>query len=70
MKLTQAAFEDAREFQKIQKFIAACRQQWPGAKIVLRPNEDDASSGADAVRLCPRNRTRSRYPCQNSITIC
>ena len=48
MKLSPAAFENAREFQKIQKFAAACRQQWPGAKIVLRPNEGDASSGADA----------------------
>jgi len=48
MRLTQAAFEDAREFQKIQKFAAACRQQWPGATIVLRPNEGDAPPGADA----------------------
>ncbi len=47
MKLTPAEFENAREFQKIQKFAAACRQQWPGAKIVLRPNEGGASPGAD-----------------------
>jgi hypothetical protein len=37
---------NAREFQRIQKFAAACRRQWPGAKIVLRP--DGASSGARA----------------------
>jgi hypothetical protein len=36
-----------REFEQIQKFVAACRRQWPGAKIVLWPN-DDASIGADA----------------------
>jgi hypothetical protein len=53
MKLTQASFEDAREFQKIQEFAAACRRQWPDAKIVLRPNEDDASSGADARPHAP-----------------
>jgi hypothetical protein len=29
----------AQEFHQIQKFVAACRRQWPGAKIVLRPNE-------------------------------
>jgi hypothetical protein len=39
---------DAREFYQIQKFVAACRRQWPGAKIVLRPNQDGASTGADA----------------------
>jgi hypothetical protein len=30
------------EFREIQKFTAACRQLWPGAKIVLRPNSDFA----------------------------
>ena len=34
---------DAQEFFQIQRFVAACRQQWPGAKIVLRPNKDGAS---------------------------
>jgi hypothetical protein len=29
----------AQEFHQIKKFVAACRRQWPGAKIVLRPNE-------------------------------
>jgi hypothetical protein len=29
---------DAREFCQIQRFVAACRQHWPGAKIVLRPD--------------------------------
>jgi hypothetical protein len=39
---------DAQEFFQIQRFVAACRQQWPGAKIVLRPNHDVASIGANA----------------------
>jgi hypothetical protein len=28
------------EFREIQKFTAACRQQWPGAVIALRPNSE------------------------------
>jgi hypothetical protein len=28
------------EFRAIQKFTAACRQQWPGAVITLRPNSE------------------------------
>jgi hypothetical protein len=36
----------AREFHQIQKFAAACRRQWPGAMIVLRP--DGAPTGAGA----------------------
>jgi hypothetical protein len=39
---------DAQEFFQIQRFVAACRQQWPGAKIVLRLNQDGASIGAAA----------------------
>jgi hypothetical protein len=39
---------DAQEFFQIQRFVAACRQQWPGAKIVLRPNHGAASIGANA----------------------
>jgi hypothetical protein len=50
---TPATFEDAREFKQIQKFAAACRRLWPGAKITLRPNEDDAPSGADARPRMP-----------------
>ena len=38
----------AQEFHQIQKFAAACRRQWPGAKIVLRPNEGGPPQGADA----------------------
>lgn len=38
---------NAQEFFHIQQFVAACRQQWPGAKIVLRPNQDGESIGAD-----------------------
>jgi hypothetical protein len=37
---------DAQEFQQIRKFVAACRRQWPGAMVVLRP--DDAPVGAGA----------------------
>jgi hypothetical protein len=36
----------AQEFHEIRKFVAACRRQWPGATIVLRP--DGTSIGADA----------------------
>jgi hypothetical protein len=48
----------AREFQEITQFVAACRQQWPGAMIVLRP--DGAPTGANApikpeIRLTKRN---------------
>jgi hypothetical protein len=39
---------DAQEFCQIQRFVAACRQQWPGAKIVLRPKQDGAPAGANA----------------------
>jgi hypothetical protein len=39
------------EFYRIQKFVAACRRQWPGAMIVLRPNQSDASTGAKSVVL-------------------
>jgi hypothetical protein len=37
---------NAQEFLQITKFIAACRRQWPGAMIVLRP--DGAPIVADA----------------------
>jgi hypothetical protein len=42
----RAEAADAREFQQIQKFVAACRRQWPGAIIVLRP--DSARPRANA----------------------
>jgi hypothetical protein len=48
----------AQEFHQIKKFVAACRRQWPGAKIVLRPNEDGAPSGATAPSN-PESGTRS-----------
>ena len=38
----------AQEFQQITKFVAACRRQWPGAMIALRPNEGGPPQGADA----------------------
>jgi hypothetical protein len=34
-----------KDFLQLQKFAAACRRQWPSAKIVLRPNEPQQSSG-------------------------
>jgi hypothetical protein len=40
--------DGAQEFHQIQKFVAACRRQWPGAMIVLRPNEGGPPDGADA----------------------
>ena len=40
----RAEADDAQEFHQIQKFVAACRRQWPGAMIVLRP--DGAPIGA------------------------
>ena len=49
----------AQEFYQIQKFVAACRRQWPGAKIGLRPNHGVASIGADAP-INPKPGTRSR----------
>jgi hypothetical protein len=36
----------AQAFHQIKKFAAACRRQWPGAMIVLRP--DGAPTGASA----------------------
>jgi hypothetical protein len=39
----------AQEFHQIQKFAAACRRRWPGAMIVLRPNEGGPPQGADAA---------------------
>jgi hypothetical protein len=37
---------NAQEFHQIQQFVAACRRHWPGAIIVLRP--DDGPTGASA----------------------
>jgi hypothetical protein len=45
-KLRRADVIAAQEFHQIQRFAAACRRQWPGAMIVLRP--DGAPTGADA----------------------
>jgi hypothetical protein len=44
---------DAQEFFQIQRFVAACRQQWPGAKIVLRPEQDGVSADANAPSITP-----------------
>ena len=48
LPLSSREMSDAQEFNLIKRFVAACRQQWPGAKIVLRPNQDGASTGANA----------------------
>jgi hypothetical protein len=48
----------AQEFHQIKKFAAACRRQWPGAMIVLRPNHDGAPAGASAPPN-PETSTRS-----------
>jgi len=45
----------AQEFHQIKKFVAACRRQWPGAMIVLRP--DGAPTGANAPPNPGRNLT-------------
>lgn len=37
---------DAQEFHRIKKFVAACRRRWPGAVIVLRPNQGGVPAGA------------------------
>jgi hypothetical protein len=47
---------DAQEFRQIQKFVAVCRRQWPGAIIVLRP--DGAPTGANGPSN-PETRTLS-----------
>lgn len=51
----------AREFHQIQKFVAACRRQWPGAKICLRPDHDDAPASADAPPNNPEPETEWRF---------
>jgi hypothetical protein len=37
-------------FMQIQRFVAAVRRQWPGAKICLRPSEDSVLLGADTPK--------------------
>ena len=47
----------AQEFHQIKKFVAACRRQWPGAKIVLRPNEGGppkVQTRRRLIRTCTR----------------
>jgi hypothetical protein len=56
----------AQEFQQITKFAAACRRQWPSAKIVLRPNEDGSSPGADAPPI--QTPAPGAGPCPTSTT--
>jgi hypothetical protein len=42
----RAEMLDAQQFDRIKEFVAACRRQWPGAVIVLRP--DGVPMGANA----------------------
>jgi hypothetical protein len=62
----------AREFQQIQKFAAACRRQWPGAQVVLRPDHDAASAPADAPddNLTPETERRFKWIRDGMKTIC
>jgi hypothetical protein len=46
------------EWKQIQKFAAACRRQWPGAKITIRPSTDTAAKGADADPIEPQHPER------------
>jgi hypothetical protein len=41
---------DAQEFHQIQKFVGACRRQWPGAMIVLRPDGTSSGAGAPSIQ--------------------
>jgi len=51
---------DAQEFFQIQRFVAACRQQWPGAKIVLRPKQDGAPAGANVPPTTPQSHQKEK----------
>ena len=42
--MTRADWKDAdeearRKFEEIQKFVAKCREYWPGAKIIIRASD-------------------------------
>jgi hypothetical protein len=50
---------DAQEFHQIQKFAAACRRQWPGAVIVLRPDGAPICARAQISQLPTRDLSRS-----------
>ena len=51
----------AHEFQQITKFVAACRRQWPGAIVVLRPDDDGTPAGAPS-NLTPQQNGGSNEP--------
>jgi hypothetical protein len=63
---------DAQEFHRIKEFVAACRRQWPGARIVLRPDHDAASAPADARadNLTPETERRFKWIRDGMKTIC
>lgn len=44
--LTNAEQRDQWEFYQIQRFAAMCRRKWPGAAIVLWPNDGAPIDGA------------------------
>jgi hypothetical protein len=56
-----------QEFYQIQRFVAACRRQWPDAKIVLWPNQDDASTGAYAP-IIPNTHPRTTTMSNENFT--
>jgi hypothetical protein len=52
---------DIQEFYRIQRFVAACRRQWPGAMIVLRPNQNAVAAGAPHAVPSPNPHQKKDY---------
>jgi hypothetical protein len=50
------------EWKQIKEFVVACRRQWPGAMIVLRPDTDAASRCDPDQHLKPSTRPQTRIP--------
>jgi hypothetical protein len=51
----------AQEFQQITKFVAACRRQWPGAMILLRPDGAPLGAGAPTTRNQHLEQSNDRF---------
>jgi hypothetical protein len=51
------AVSDRAEWKQIKEFVAACRRQWPGAMIVLRPDTTTAAAPRCDVDQHPKPRT-------------
>jgi hypothetical protein len=60
------------EFREIQKFTAACRKQWPGAKITLRPDSSfvrqHENPPMDVGLTMPDERNEDGRGCQTAST--